>query len=91
MDGVWVFLGERGTLPSAVFSTRERAEAWIAERRLTGCLTRYPIDRPVYEWAIESGLWAPSKPHQVQPSFIGRFSSASLDHAQYEDGVCRAG
>jgi hypothetical protein len=39
---VWVFLGEDGRWPSAVFSARALAERWIAENGLTGMLTEYP-------------------------------------------------
>lgn len=46
---VWVFNGERSPFPSGVFSTHERAEAWVAQHRLSGCLTRYPVDTGVYE------------------------------------------
>ena len=86
MEVVWVFNGDR-EVPSAVFSTREKAEAWIAERRLSGMLTRYPLDMPVYDWAIASGAFKPKQPYQSEPRFIAQFSSASLEHYHYADGV----
>ncbi|MFC4585690.1 DUF7710 domain-containing protein [Sphaerisporangium corydalis] len=51
---VWAFVGEGGRWPSAIFSSRDRAEEWIGARRLTGMLTKYPLDVPVYEWAVET-------------------------------------
>jgi hypothetical protein len=49
MDEIWVFNGG-GQFPAAVFSSREKAEVWIAERVLSGVLTKYPVDVPVYDW-----------------------------------------
>lgn len=85
MEAVWVFNGG-GNFPSAVFSTRERAEVWIAERGLSGTLTRYPVDVPVYDWAVASGAFKPRRPDQSEPRFIGAFSSASQEHYHYTDG-----
>jgi hypothetical protein len=90
MDGVWVFNGESSNFPSAVFTTRERAEEWIALHKLTGTLTKYPLDIGVYEWALNRGAFKPKRPDQSGPRFIGRFSSASLEHYHYEEGVCCA-
>jgi hypothetical protein len=86
MDAVWIFNGG-SDFPAAVFSTRERAEAWIAEHQLTGCLTKEPVDVGVYEWAISVGAFAPKRPEHAAPDFVGRFSSASMEHCHYEDGV----
>jgi hypothetical protein len=86
MEAVWLFNGG-GDFPAAVFSTRGKAEAWIAERRLSGVLTKYPVDVPVYEWAIANGAFKPKRPDQSEPQFIGRFSSASQEHYHYTDGA----
>jgi hypothetical protein len=89
MGRVWVFNGDGSTLPSAVFSSREKAEAWITQRGLSGVLTGYPVDVPVYDWAIEQGFFTPKRDYQFQAKFIQRFSSASLEHSHYEAGVNR--
>lgn len=83
MDGVWVFNGG-GAYPSGVFTTRELAESWIALHKLTGVLTKYPLDVGLYEWAIGSGAFKPKRPDQSESRFIGRFNSASLEHHHYE-------
>lgn len=83
---VWVFNGEQSTLPSGVFSTRDLAEAWIAQHKLSGILTAYPLDQGAYHWAIEQGMFTPTKDYQREAKFIGRFTSASLEHYHYEDG-----
>ncbi len=85
MDSVWVFNGG-SDLPSAVFTSRELAETWIARHGLTGVLTRYPLDVGLYEWAIDCGAFVPTRPDQSEPRFIGRFSSANLEHYHYEAG-----
>ena len=86
MEAVWVFNGTHGTFPAAVFSSREKAEDWIIRRRLSGTLTRYPIDEPIYEWAIALGYFKPKREDQSCAAFIQRFSSASQEHYHYEDG-----
>ena len=85
-DAVWVFNGAKSHTPSAVFRHRSDAEEWISTHKLTGMLTLYPVDRPVYDWAIQKGYFTPKKDYQSSGEFIGRFSSASQEHYHYEDG-----
>jgi hypothetical protein len=89
MEAVWVFNGDGGTFPAAVFSTREGAESWIAGHHTSGCLTRYPVDVPLYEWAMANGHFEPRFPSHRQAPFIQRFSSAYLEHYHYEAGIER--
>ena len=89
-DSVWVFNGNDSAFPAAVFSARERAEAWIEGHHLSGTLTKYPVDVSAYDWAVESGVFRPKRPDQSEPRFIGRFSSASQEHYHYENGVLQA-
>ncbi len=84
---VWIFVGARAQFPSAAFQSRERADKWIERHRLTGVLTRYPLDVGIYDWAIENEHFVPNTEEQRSPAFIGRFSSATLEHWHYEDGV----
>jgi hypothetical protein len=84
---VWVFNGAGGHFPSGVFSRVELAEAWIRQNRLTGTLTRYPVDLGAYDWAVSKGYFTASKPEQAVPEFIGRFSAANQEHYHYEDGA----
>jgi hypothetical protein len=85
-EHVWVFNGEGGHLPSGVFNDLDAALHWIGRHRLTGVLTAYPLDRGVYDWIVEGGRWTPKEPHQFTPRFIGRFSSAYLEHRHFQDG-----
>ena len=83
---VWVFNGANAQFPSGVFSSRERAEEWIQKHRLTGTLTKYPVDMSVYDWAIENGLFKLKDEENKSAHFIQRFSSAKQEHYHYEDG-----
>lgn len=85
MNTVWVFNGEKSTFPSGIFSSREKAEAWIAEHQLTGCLTMYPLDEGAYNWALRMGHFSPKRDDQKTPAFIGRFSSG-VQHFHFENG-----
>ena len=87
MEFVWIFKGNGANpFPSAVFSNLEKAEAWIKKHKLTGTLTKYPIDISVFDWAIKKEYFSPNE-HHFQPKVIGNFSSASQEHFHYEDGV----
>jgi hypothetical protein len=83
---VWVFNGARAQFPSAVFTIRELAEKWIRDNKLTGILTRYPLDQSVYEWALARQYFEPRKEEHTSSTFIGRFTTASQEHYHYEDG-----
>ncbi len=89
--GVWVFDGEGACFPAAVFSTVEKAEEWIGKHQLSGVLTWYPIDAPVYEWVIAKGYWQPTKDYQTTSTFIQRFSSAYTGHHHYRNGIPAGG
>lgn len=84
---VWVFNGANAKFPSAVFLIKENAFDWIKKNKLTGVLTKYPVEMSVYEWAIESGNFKVKSERDSTPEFIGRFSSAAQEHMHFEDGV----
>ncbi len=86
LSEVWVFNGANAHFPSGVFSSREGAEEWIQKHRLSGTLTKYPIDMSVYDWAIENGFFKLKDEGNKSASFIQRFSSASQEHYHYKDG-----
>jgi hypothetical protein len=84
---VWVFNGDRSVFPSGVFRDISTAEQWIRKNSLSGCLTEYPLDIGIYDWAIQHGYFKPKHEHQRQPTFIEKFSSAALNHFHYWNGV----
>jgi hypothetical protein len=88
-EAVWVFNGAGGRFAGGIFTTLEAAETWIAANTLDGVLTLYPLDTGVYEWAIAERLFAPDEEKHSTPSFIGSFTSASMQHHHYEQGQRR--
>jgi len=63
-----------------------KAENWILGNRLSGVLTSYPIDKSVYDWAIDNELFVPTNDTQKSADFIQKFTSASQEHFHYENG-----
>jgi hypothetical protein len=83
---VWVFHASNGTFASAVFTSFEDANAWISQHKLSGTLTEYPVGISLYDWAIKHGFFKPDKESHFSPAFIGRFTSAHLQHYHYSEG-----
>lgn len=84
---IWVFNGDGETrsFPGGVFSTFEKAVKWIAEYRLSGVLTAYPLDEGAYDWAkrrdvLDEGRATPT------PDHVGRFSTAHQPHHHFVEG-----
>ena len=86
MDWLWVFHGCGGTLSSAIFSDKLKAESWISQYSLSGILTKMPVDKSIYNWAIETEMFIPKKDYQKGSKFIQQFISAYLEHFHYKDG-----
>lgn len=82
---IWVFNGEGRNLPSGVFSTRERAEAWIAQHSLSGLLTAYPVDTGALDWAIVEGHYSPKR--EITSGFRAGFTSGAQEHFHFKDGL----
>jgi hypothetical protein len=89
VKNIWIFNGANSRFASGVFEDIEEAEKWIDKYKLTGMLTSYPINISVYNWAIENSFFTPRKGEHSSSEFIGKFSSASLEHFHYEDGKKR--
>ena len=84
---VWIFVGDGGAHPGGAFSTRERAESWIAARRLSGVLTAYPLDEGAFDWAHRTGaVTGRARDRGDDPVFVGNFVTAVQDHYHYEHG-----
>lgn len=84
---IWLFHGAGGRFASGVFSSKERAFEWIGRHALTGTLTCYPINRGVYDWAIKQEYFTPKKEHEHSSDFIQNFTSASMKHYHFENGM----
>jgi hypothetical protein len=88
LSSVWVFCAPEAIFPAGVFTEQQLADAWIKKHSLTGTLTEYPLNIGLYEWAISKGYFKPKYPSHHKAKFIGRFSSAYLEHYHYENGIC---
>lgn len=87
MDYIWIFKGSgKAEFPSAVFSTKSNAIKWISENELTGVLTKYPVDIPLFEWALENGCFKPENELQKNAKTVENFNSAYLEHYHFEKG-----
>lgn len=84
---VWIFCGPKGKFPGGVFLSLEKAESWVAQNRLTGVLTRYPLDVGSFDWALSNGFVNERVLSRADPDFIASFSSASFEHYHYENGI----
>ncbi len=86
MKNIWIFNGNNSQFPSATFSSEENAEKWIKENKLSGCLTKYPIDISIYDWAIKNNYFKPKNELQKNANFIQKFNSGYLEHKHYVNG-----
>ncbi len=91
MDTVWLFNGSGGRFVGGAFTTLEKAEKWINKHKLTGLLTKTPLDEGVFDWAVTNNMHN-LKPELLNkkksdPDFIGSFSTASQEHFHYENGI----
>ena len=85
-DWIWSFHGDGAMLCTAVFTDFEQADKWIREYKLSGVLTKMPVNQSIYHWATETGMFRPKSDLQQTPQFIQRFTSAYLEHYHYENG-----
>lgn len=83
---VWLFHGAKGRFPGGVFTSRQAAEDWIQVNKLSGVLTKYPVDVGSFEWAKQNGFVSENLLHRADSTFIGSFSSASFEHFHFENG-----
>ena len=86
MKEIWVFNGTMARFPSALFLSLESAKCWVEKNKLTGVLTKYPVDIGVYDWAIKNDLFIPKEDKHKSSYFIGGFTCASMEHYHFEDG-----
>jgi hypothetical protein len=88
---IWVFNGAKSQFPGGIFEDLMEAENWIEKNKLTGMLTEYPINTGVFDWANENDLINMKAEKLVRkkndPLFIGGFTTASMNHYHYENGV----
>ncbi len=84
---MWVVQGSRASFPSAIFSSKEKAVQWIEKYKISGMLSKYPIDISIYDWTIMKGFFKPKRDVQKTPDFIQSFSTVYIEDSQYVDGI----
>lgn len=88
---IWVFNAAHSRFSGGIFENLIDAEHWIQINKLTGVLTQYPLNIGVLDWAIANEV-TNMKPEklalkQKDPNFVGGFTSASMEHYHYENGI----
>lgn len=84
---MYIFIGEEASFPSGVFSDYEKAVNWIKANSLNGVLNKYPVDISVYDWAIDKEYFEVKRDYQTSSKFIQKFTTASMEHWHFEDGL----
>ena len=84
---MWVVQGSRASFPSAIFSSKEKAVQWIEKYKISGMLSKYPIDISIYDWTILKGFFKPKRDDQKTPDLIQSFSTVYIEDSQYVDGI----
>lgn len=82
---VWIFHGERAGFASGVFPSAAAALEWVAQHRLTGIVTEYPIGVGAYDAAVREGRFRACRAHHGTPDHIAGFSPG-LGHIHVSDG-----
>ena len=90
MNFIWLFNDKSGGFVGGAFTDRSLAETWISDHKLSGVLTKYPINIGVFDWAEQNDLLS-MKPEtlvrkRVDPKFIGKFTTAVQEHYHFQDG-----
>lgn len=93
MESVWIFNKNNSRFSGGVFAELMLAEEWIRKNKLTGVLTKYPLNQGTLDWAIANDAHS-IKPEKLeekrkQPNFIGSFTTAMQEHFHYENGQHR--
>ena len=86
MSSVFIFTSKSLGLPSAVFTSYEKATDWIEDNYLSGILTEYPTDQSCYDWAIENGHFKEKSPIDRSPTFMEKFVSVYQHNWHFEHG-----
>ncbi len=86
-NAVWIFHQAGARFAGGAFATKTIAEEWIAQHRLSGVLTKYPLDQGVWDWAVAQGRFKPTRDEHRAAEFVGGFTSAFQDHHHYVEGV----
>lgn len=84
---VWIFHSDdaKSVHPCGVWTSREKAEAWIKRVDAAGILSAYVLDESAYDSNVRLDLLKLTKPERLTPEFHRRFTTA-VDHEHYHRG-----
>lgn len=85
-QSVWLFHGDGARYAAGVFATKKDAMTWVAQHRLSGLLTEYPLGVGAYDHAVAQGWFLPTKDHHGSPAHIAHFSPGRTEHVHLRDG-----
>jgi hypothetical protein len=83
-EWIWIYNFPGADFPCAIFDSLSKASEWIMDNKVSGTLTKMPVNISVYDWAKQAGYFKPKTPHHFSPKYIGQFSSAYLEHYHFE-------
>ncbi len=90
-SNIWVFLGDGGNFPSAAFNDFKSIEKWVSDNKLTGMISALPMNQGFFDWAVENDAISMKEEKialkKKDSRFIATFTTASIDHWHYENGV----
>ena len=86
LNFTWIFQGNNTNFPVAVFSSKAKATIWIDSNKVSGILTKYPVDISVYDWAIENKFFTTKTEFKQTPEFKQKFTTAHIEHYHFKDG-----
>jgi len=85
---IWLFISD---VPSAAFTSKNEAEQWIQDNKLSGVLTAFPLDKSCFDWAVENDALSVRaekiEEKKANPQFIASCLPASLAHFHYHNGI----
>lgn len=59
----------------------------MKENKLTGVLTKCPIDTGVYDWVVDNNFFSATEEKNKTPLFMGKFTCATIEHFHFENGI----
>ncbi|WP_297575759.1 hypothetical protein [uncultured Campylobacter sp.] len=85
INNIWIFSNKNTIL--GAFYQKELAEIFIKKYSLSGTLTAYPINEPIYEWSIENEFFAPKNIDEKKAKFIESFTTDKIPTFNYKEGI----
>lgn len=84
---VWMFSSTESpsVFPTGIWTSKEKAEVWIASVSASGVLSGYLLDKSAWDSNVRLGLLKLSKPERDTSEFKRKFTTA-IDHFHYKDG-----